>query len=231
MQARDVMTHNVVTASPHTSVSEIARRLFEHRISAVPVVEADGRVVGIVSEGDLMRQPETGAGQQPSWWLRLFAPSEEKAHVYLRAHGRHAHEVMTRDLVTAAEDTPLQEVAKLLEKHRIKRVPVLRDGKLVGIVSRANLIQSLATRGRSHLPPAGDRQLREQVRNAIMATGAQSELVSVVVANGVVHLFGTTYSKSERDALRVAAEGVSGVKRVQNDVSILPPSVQASMWE
>jgi len=138
---------------------------------------------------------------------------------------------MTRDLVTVTEDTSIEKVAQLLEKHRVKRVPVLRDGKLVGIVSRANLIQGLAIRRRSPSPPISDRKLREEVRDAIIATGAHSELVNVVVANGVVHLFGSTYSEVERDALRVAAESISGVKRVRADVGVLPPMIQAAMWE
>ncbi len=138
---------------------------------------------------------------------------------------------MTHDPVTVTEDTPLEEIARLLEKDGIKRVPVMADGQLVGIVSRANLIQGLATRRNRPVPPAGDRKLREQVRAAISTTGAQTELVNVVVAGGGVHLFGSSFSEAERDAIRIAAEGVPGVKRVQNDLSVLPPIVQATMWE
>lgn len=231
MQARDVMTRQVVTISPDTPVFEIAKRLIERRISAVPVVEADGRIVGIVSEGDLMRRPETGTERQPAWWLRLLALPEERARDFVQSHGIHARDVMTRDLVTVAEDAPLEDVARLLEKHRIKRVPVVQAGKLAGIVSRANLIQSLATRRRSHRPPVIDRKLREEVQDAITASGVRNELVTVVVSEGVVHLWGATYSDAERDAIRISAEGVPGVKRVRDDMSVLPQNIQTGMWE
>src|SRR3972149_2283575 len=146
MHAKDVMTTQVVTVSLDAPVAEIAKQLVQRRISAVPVVDADGRPVGIVSEGDLMRRPETGGERHPSWWLALVAEAETQDREYVKSHGGRARDVMTRDLVTVTEEASLEEIATLLEKHRIKRVPVVREGKLVGIVSRANLLQGIVAR-------------------------------------------------------------------------------------
>lgn len=171
MQARDVMTTQVTTVHRDTPVPEIARLLLEHRISAVPVVDAEGRVEGIVSEGDLMRRhdTDTDGNSRSSWWLRLFETTETAAERYIRSHGRVAGEVMTRNVVAVDEDVPLSEIALLLEEKRIKRVPVIRDGRLVGIVSRANLLRALASRPTPpHAPGRTDDQaLRERLLKEI----------------------------------------------------------------
>lgn len=125
-------------------VHPFAKLLLRRGISAVPVVDADRRVIGIVSEGDLMRRPEAGTECKPSLWLRLISSDEDAARDYVKVHGRHAADVMTRDVVTIDEETSLPEIATILEKHRIKRVPVVRGGPIVGIVSRADLLHSLA---------------------------------------------------------------------------------------
>ena len=230
MQAKDVMTSRVVTVSPETPVEEIAKRLLERRISAVPVVDPGGRPIGIVSEGDLMRRPEATGERRPSWWLELLAEPEERAREYVRSHGGLAHEVMTRDPVTVEEDAPLDAIAALLEKHRIKRVPVVRDGKLVGIVSRANLIQGVGTGQRAPPASADDRALREQAIQAIEATGARGEFVNVVVSDGIVHLWGTVLSVAEREAVQVAASRVAGAKGLESHLGLLSPGVRAVLW-
>ena len=130
MQAADVMTPNVITVTPDREVSEIANLLLEHGISAVPVVDADDHVLGIVSEGDLMRRVESDSDEETSWWLKLFGGGGN-AQDYVKSHGRTAGEVMTSQPLTITEDEPLHRIASLLEKRRIKRVPVVRDGKLV----------------------------------------------------------------------------------------------------
>lgn len=226
MQARDVMTSKVVTVSPDTPVAEIAKRLIERRISAVPVVDAEGRLIGIVSEGDLMRRPETGGERHPSWWLTLLVEPEQQAREYVKSHGGRARDVMTRSVVTAGEDASLEEIATLLEKHRIKRVPVVREGRLVGIVSRANLLQGIVARQRAPGAPAGDTPLRERVIEAIRASGARSEFVDVLVSGGGVQLWGATYSEEERDAIQVAASSVAGISRVESHVGVFPPTVR-----
>ena len=137
MQAKDVMTTDVVTVAPDTEVSDIARLLLERHISALPVVDGDGGVVGIVSEGDLLHRRETDTEKHRNWWLGFLVGNEQRAAEYSKSHGTKASEIMSREVVTVNEDAQLGDIAELLEIRRIKRVPVLRDGKLVGIVSRA----------------------------------------------------------------------------------------------
>ena len=196
----------------------------------MPVVDADGRVVGVVSEGDLMHRGESGGERHRSWWLALIASAEERSRDYVKNHGLRASDVMTRDPVTVGEDATLEEIAALLETHRIKRVPVLRDGRLVGIVSRANLLQGIVGRQIAVEPAADDRELREKVIAALRDCGGQTQFVDVLVSGGVVQLWGAAYTDAERDAIRVAAEGVSGVKRVESRVGVFPPMVKATMW-
>lgn len=229
MLAKDVMTKDVVTVAPDTPVAEIAKRLIERRISAVPVIGGDGRIAGIVSEGDLMRRAESGTARRTPWWLRLLAV-EGDVREYVKSRGQRARDVMTTDVVTVTERTPLDKVAALLERRRIKRVPVVRRGKLVGIVSRANLLHGLVARARTPRPSVKDPVLRAKVLEAIRACGAQSEFVDAVVAGGVVHLWGAVYSEADKAAVRVAAESTPGVKAVENNVNVFSASVRAAMW-
>jgi CBS domain-containing protein len=227
MQVRDVMTSRVITVHPDTSVEDIARRLLEHGISAVPVTEKDGTLVGIVSEGDLMRRSELGTDRRPSWWLNLLLETEERAARYAKTHGRLARDVMTSPVITVDEDTDLAEVAQLLEKRRVKRLPVLRDGKLVGIVSRANLLQGLAVHRTGKPVDASDRVIRNSILSALRKdAGVRDELVNVTVSGGVVHLWGAVPSEQELKALRVVVENTEGVRDVQNNVGILPPQIR-----
>ncbi len=222
MQAKDVMTSPVLTVSPYATVVEIARLLLDRHISAAPVVDDAGKLLGIVSEGDLMRRPESGTERHPSWWLTLISDPRDEAREFLKHHGLHARDVMSRHVVSVVETTPLQEVASLLEKHRIKRVPVLREGKVVGIVSRANLLQALVAQPRPAPLEADDLHLRQTVRDAIKATGARTLYLNVVVSDGVVHLWGMAYSQDEKQAMCVAAESVPGAKEIRERISILP---------
>ncbi len=227
MQASDIMTAKVVTVSPDTDVEVIARLLLERRISAVPVVDSNDHIIGIVSEGDLMRRPEIETERHRSWWLRLLADKAERAEEYVKSHGRRADQVMTRDVVTVSEDSNVGEIAELLEQRRIKRVPVVRDGKLVGIVSRANLLQGLAARKEKiEAPTTDDRSIRDRV----MAVLNEQDWVShgglnVIVNDGVVELWGWAESQKERDALRLAAESVEGVREVKDRLGKLAPWV------
>lgn len=230
MQAKDIMTPAVVTVSPDATIRDIAQLLHERRISGVPVVDADDRVVGIVSEGDLMRRPETGAERHPSWWLGLFARPEDRAIEYIKSHGGHASDVMTREIVSVNEEASLEDVADALEKHRIKRVPVLKDGKLVGIVSRADLLQGIIARQAAPAVSADDQAIRSMVEAALKEAVVRTEFLSVVVAGGIVHLWGAAESEAEKEAARVAAESAPGVKGVQNEISVLPPNVRTVMW-
>src|SRR5665647_3102869 len=145
MKARDVMVSPVITVRPSASVREVAQIFLERRISAVPVVDEHGKLVGIISEGDLMHRAEPGTERKRSWWLQGFTGDETLAAEYVRAHARKVADVMTRHVIFAAPDMPLYEIANMLESNSIKRVPIVKDGQVVGIVSRANLIQAVAS--------------------------------------------------------------------------------------
>ncbi|MGA7485342.1 MAG: CBS domain-containing protein [Xanthobacteraceae bacterium] len=230
MQARDVMTTNVITVEPDTSVQEIAKRLIENRISAVPVVESDGRVTGIVSEGDLMRRSESGTERPPSWWLFLLHSPEETSRNFVKSHGRYAKDVMTRPVITVEESAPIQEVATTLEKHHIKRVPVMRGDKLVGIVSRANLLRGLAAQPPAATSMADDRKIKASVGKALSEAGVREAFLDVVVSGGVVTLWGMVETSDEKAAARVAAETAPGTKNVIDNLRVLPSIVRPYMW-
>ena len=219
MQAQDVMTTKVVTVAPDTPVTEIAKLLLERHISAVPVVSDDGRLLGIVSEGDLIH--ELGQeGAQRSWWLDLLASPQALAQAYLKGHGRLASDVMTRSIVSVAPDTPLPEIARLLEARRIKRVPVLRDGALVGVVSRADLLRGFALHPSADAR-ADDRELRERLTVELEQAGLTwHPYVNIVVSDGAVHLWGVVPTREEAEALRLAAARVPGVTRVESHLAV-----------
>ncbi len=231
MQAKDIMTTTVISVLPETSVRDIAGILLTHRISAVPVVDADNRAVGIVSEGDLMRRDENETVARQSWWLEALFSADDKAAAYVKSHGMMAGEVMTRDLVAVAEDTPVDKIAALLEKHHIKRAPVLRDGKLVGIVSRANLLQGLARRGSAERAPVSvdDRTIRESLMQTLCTdVGLRAGRINVLVEDGAVQLWGLVESRNEKKAAQLAAENTPGVKSVENNLGQVPGWVSAN---
>jgi len=219
MKARHVMVSPVITVKPSASVQEVAKILLERRISAVPVVDDQGKLVGIVSEGDLMHRAEAGTERKRSWWLRGFIGDETLAAEYVKAHARKVADVMTRQVISASPDSPLSEIASLLEKNSIKRVPIVKDGYLVGIVSRANLIQAVAS-GRKELDiPVSDTVIRDKILAGLKAEGwAHTGLLNVTVNNGVVDIWGITGSDAERKAIRVAAELVPGVCAVHDNM-------------
>jgi CBS domain-containing protein len=221
MQAQDVMTTKVAAVAPDTPVTEIAKLLLERQISAVPVVSDDRQLLGIVSEGDLTH----GLGQEGakrSWWLELLASSQTRAEAYLKAQGRLAWDVMTRSVISVTPDTPLPEIARLLEARRIKRVPVLRDGELVGIVSRADLLRGFALQP-SPDASADDRALRERLTVEFERSGLTSRsYVNIVVRDGAVHLWGIVPAREEAKAMRLAAEQVPGVASVKSHLAVHP---------
>ncbi|MGP9765925.1 CBS domain-containing protein [Halomonas sp. AOP13-D3-9] len=226
MQAIDIMTPKVVSVGPDAEVREIAQLLLSHRISAVPVVDEAHQVIGIVSEGDLMRRVKGDGDHRDSWWLSLFTGGKD-AGDYVKSHGRKAHEVMTPNPMTVEENTPLHTIARMLEKHHIKRVPVLRDGKLVGIVSRANLLQGIANAAVAPTQsPTDDRQIREAILNEVEHnTGVQVEGISVIVDGGAVEVWGLVESLEQKQAVTVAAENVPGVTQVENHLGMMPRGV------
>ena len=231
MRARDVMTTKVVSVRPDAPVEEIARKLLEHRISAVPVIDANGAVVGIVSEGDLMRRPESETERHSSWWLAMLSAPEEQAAAYVKGHGRHAKDVMTRSVVTVDEDTTLEEVADILERRQIKRVPVLRDGKVAGIVSRANLLHGLVTAKATQPAAADDETIRTAILEALeREAGVRDQFINVTVSGGTVHLWGALQSEQEKSATRLVAENTEGVREIEDHLGVIPPQVRSVLW-
>lgn len=220
MKARDVMVSPVITTKPSASVREVAQILLTHHISAVPVVDDAGKPVGIVSEGDLMRRADLGTERHRSWWLAaLFAEEEALAAEYVKQHSKKVADVMTKRLVTASPDAPLNEIAGLLERHSIKRVPIVANGVIVGIVSRANLIQALAGDRKSLDVPVPDAALRDKLMAHLKAQPwAHTSLLNVTVNDGIVDIWGITRSEAEKQALRVAAETTPGVRAVNDNV-------------
>lgn len=231
MRAKDVMTSPAVTVGPDASVEEVAKLLLRRGISAVPVTEADGRLSGIVSEGDLMRRVESGTERVRSWWLRAFGDDDAAARDYAKSRGRRAADVMTREVVTVGEDATLPEIAALLERHRIKRVPVVRDARVVGIVSRANLLQGLASQpARAPALPPGDDALRKRVEEELRRAGVDMIFVNVVAGGGGVHLWGAVRSTEQREAARIAAETAAGETPVTSHLSVPSSGAWAMMW-
>ena len=217
LTASDIMTTDVITVTPETPIAEIAKLLYTRRISGVPVVEPDGRIIGIVSEGDLMSHAQAVGEQRRSWWLSVFSEQSMMARDYVKTHGRVARDVMTSDVVTIAPETSVPEIARTLEQHRIKRVPVVRDGKLVGIITRGNLMQALAVADTSRAASLDDRTIRERLLAELDAQPWTNMLVkNIVVQDGIVHLWGVVDTEDERRALRVAAENVEGVRGVED---------------
>ena len=227
MRAMDVMTTEVITVDEHASVQALAELLCDRGISGAPVVDANNRLVGIVSEGDLLHRAETGterrAERRRSWWLASIA--SDMARDYVKSHGRTVKEIMTRNVVSVGEMADLADIAMLLETSRIKRVPVVRDGKLVGIVSRANLVRALAA---ASLPPAAadgdDRSIRGQLLAELKGKEwANVWAADIIVKDRVVHLWSSSDLPDEqRQALRVAAENIAGVRGVEEHLVPTP---------
>ena len=224
MRAMDVMTSEVITVDENASVQAVAKLLAERGISAVPVVDKANRVIGMVSEGDLLHRAETGTERRRSWWLEMMASTNKLAGDYVKSHSGKVKDVMTRDVVSVIETTPVADIAILLETNRIKRVPVVRDGKLVGIVSRANLVRALGmTINEPSSAEADDRTIREKLLAELKAQRwAEVSPANVTVKDGVVHLWSSYLSEQEKRALLVAAENIPGVRRVEDHMRPVP---------
>lgn len=219
MKARDVMVSPVITVKPSASVREVAKLFLERRISAVPVVDDQSKLVGIVSEGDLMHRTEAGTERERSWWLQGLIGDETLAAEYVKSHARKVADVMTRRVITASPDSPLHEIASVLESNSIKRVPIVKDGLVVGIVSRANLIQAVASDRKELDIPVSDTAIRDKLMENLQAEPwAHTGLLNITVKGGVVDLWGITGSEAERKAIRVAAEAIPGVCAVHDNM-------------
>jgi CBS domain-containing protein len=223
MNAGDVMTRNVVSVSPDTTVGELVTILLSRNISGVPVIDTDGTLVGVVTEGDLMRRAELGTERKHGGWLAFFTATATMAEDYVKSHGTKVRDLMTPTVVAVAPTAPLSEVADLMEERHVRRVPVVEGGKVVGIVSRANLLRAWASLPAKAAPVSGD---DATIRNALLAELAHQAWSrrpenSVVVTEGVVHLWGLAATDEEKRALELAAENTPGTKAVRNHIVVL----------
>ena len=222
----DVMTRDVVSVSTTTLVNEIAGVLAGNRISAVPVVGADGSLIGIISESDLIRRAEIGTQRRRSWWRKVFVDIEADAADHVRAHGRKARHVMTSRVVTTTEHMTLADVADVMEKRRLKRLPVVRGNILVGIVSRSDLVKAVA-RHRAPLfadPPTDDTALRD-LKTRVKGLTPSHRLIHIWVHRGEADIAGGVDSAAEREAILVAAENTPGIRSIQDRMILRPRSI------
>jgi CBS domain-containing protein len=226
MKVADVMTRGVITIDKAAPVERAIRLLLEHRISGLPVVDAAGRLEGIVTEGDFLHRAETGTQRRRPRWLEFLLGPGRLAQDYVYSHGRFVCDVMCRRVVTVDEETALDEVVRLMEKHRVKRLPVVRDSKVVGIVSRANLLRALASVAQE-VPAPGEDDAR--IRDAFFKElerqrWAPRTGIDAVVRNGVVELWGNIFDEREREALRVMAQNLAGVTGVHDHLIWIDPA-------
>jgi CBS domain-containing protein len=225
MDAADVMTRHVVSISPNASIAEAAHMMLSNRISGLPVVGDQGDLIGIVTEGDLLRRVETGTVHRRSRWLEFLIGPGRLASEYVQSHSRKVRDVMTPNPEAIGEDTPIENIVLIMEEKRIKRLPVIEGKKLIGIVSRANLIQALSTLSRNFNDTVpGDKGIQARVLAEIDRQGWSPGMsVNVIVRDGVVELWGTILDERVREALRVAAENVPGVKQVNDHLVWIEP--------
>jgi len=222
MQAKDIMTRDVATVAPNASVREAATLMTDRRLSGLPVVTADGRAIGILTASDLLYRVETGAERRPSWFASFFARPDELARQYAKDHGRKVHEVMARHIISVLEDASVSEVADVLDRNGLKRVPVIRDGALVGIISRGDLVRALSRTRLSETPPRSD---DATLQHAILQQiGRQSWLnsgfVNITVKDGTVDIWGTVETAEQHRALLVLVNEVAGTAAVDDHVKV-----------
>jgi CBS domain-containing protein len=223
MRVKDVMTPKVISVGVDETVVNAARLMLQHQISGLPVVDKKGELFGIVSEGDVLRRGELGTRRRRPKWLEFLLGPGKLAQEYVHASSKKIEDVMTPDPRTIDDDESLETVVDMMERHRIKRIPVTRDGRVVGIISRANLMHALASLARDVSPPAGG---DSTIRDSIMATIAKQDWaphINVIVKDGVAELYGIVTDDRERQGLVVAAENVAGVKRVVDHLVWVEP--------
>jgi len=218
MRADQIMTRTVITVTPETKIAEAANIMLEKHVSGLPVVDASGKLVGIVSEGDFIRRSEIGTQRKRGRFLKFILGPGKAAADFVHEHGKKVSEIMTPEPLTIVEYTPLEQIVQLMEKNNIKRLPVLNaEEKLVGIVSRANLLQAVASLAREiPVPTADDDQIRNRVIDTIERYDWCPFGLSVIVRDGIVHLSGVITQEHSRQAAIVAAENVTGVKKVHD---------------
>jgi CBS domain-containing protein len=225
MNAGDVMTQSTVTVDPDASIMHAIQLMLKRRISGLPVVDNTGALVGMLTEGDLLRRAELGTQKRRPRWIEFLIGPGRLASEYVSACGRKVHEVMTTPVHTVSEDAPLTDVVKIMESRQVKRLPVVRDNQVVGIVSRANLLRALVSIGRDTKPAnVTDATIRRHLLAELAKQSwAPAALVDVIVRNGAVHLWGTLTDERQRHGIRVVAENTPGVKRVEDHLVWIEP--------
>ncbi len=218
MRAHQIMTRPVISVTPDTTIVEAANTMLQKHVSGLPVVDATGKLVGIVSEGDFIRRSEIGTQRKYGRFLKFILGPGKAASNFVHEHGRKVSEIMTTEpLLTVSEDTELEKIVALMEKNSVKRLPVTRGDKVVGIVTRANLLQAVASLAHDFPDPTAD---DDHIRNRVIDTLAKQDWcpfgLSVVVRDGIVHLSGVITEERSRQAAVVAAENVTGVKKVHD---------------
>ncbi|MDP2296502.1 MAG: CBS domain-containing protein [Pseudolabrys sp.] len=225
MNASDVMTRNVISIDPDSTVLQAARLMLQHRISGLPVIDKDGNLLGILSEGDFLRRRETKTERRRSRWLEFLMGPGRMADEYTHSHGNKVSEVMTTEVATVDENAALEDIVELMERRHIKRVPVMSGSVVVGIVTRSNLMRAMVSMAR-HTPPAaaGDAAIREQMLAEMnKQQWAPTAMTDVVVHDGVVELWGAILDERQRAALRVVAENIPGVTAVKDHMIWVEP--------
>jgi len=217
MRAHQIMTKDVITVTPHTTIEKAAKIMLQTHISGLPVVDDAGKLVGIVSERDFLRRSEIGTGRKRPAWLEFFMGPGHAAAEFVHERGRKVEDVMTPDPVTVDEETPLEELVRLMEKKDIKRLPVMSGPTLKGIVTRSNLLQAVASMAHEIPDPtADDDHIRDRILRTVNKTDWRPISFEVTVRNGVVHLHGIITTDEARQATIVAAENTAGVKEVHD---------------
>lgn len=217
MRAHQIMTRSVISVTPNTTIVEAANMMLQRHISGLPVVDEAGKLAGIVSEGDFLRRSEIGTQRKRGRWLKFILGPGKSASDFVHEHGRKVSEIMTTSPVTITEDTSLAEIANLMERNNIKRLPVVRGDKLVGIVSRANLLQAVASLAKEVPDPtADDDHIRNRIIDALEKNDWCPFGLNVLVSDGIVHLSGVITEERSRQAAVIAAENVEGVKKVHD---------------
>jgi len=233
MNASEVMTRDVVAVGPDAPIGDAIHLMLEHHISGLPVVVNDGVLVGVLTEGDLLRRMETGTERQRPRWIEFLRGPGRLAEDYVKSHARKVGEIMTEAVVATTEDAPLAEVVRLMERHRVKRLPVLRGDALVGIVTRADLVRALGTllgRETASVSASSDDEIRKHVLAALAESSwAPRAGITITVTDGIVTLDGAIIEEKERQALRVAAENVPGVKAVRDRIVWVEPVTGAAL--
>jgi CBS domain-containing protein len=228
MQAQDVMVGGVISVGPDIPVQIAANAMVSNGVSALPVINIYAKLVGIVSEGDLIRRVEIGTERRRSEEVEALMSSDVLAKEFVKSYAKRVSDVMTREVITAQPETPLREIANLMAEHSIKRVPIVQDELVVGIVSRVNLLQVLARTNDSTDWVESDRVLHQRFVDSIKDQPWAGRPFNIIVNDRCADLWGFVYSVEEKTAARVAAEATPGIESVSDHLGIAPPQTSGT---